>query len=685
MNTIRLKTMRPSLLVLATLSTLGMLGSAHATDDGETSALSRAQSWVDVGAGNVSQQNTRFGRFSGLTDSGGYGLLDVYWLMRDDASGRWLKLDARSLGLDSRSVRLESVVQGNWGVSIDYNQTPANSPYRANTRLAGIGSGTQVVGGEALARDVSLRTEREALSLGVEKYLPAGFDWQVRYRNEDKTGSRLFGRSSGDFLAEPIDYTTRQVETILGYVGKRLQLSAGYYASRYENGVTALFATGGSGSAFSPIALPPANQAHQWYLSGAYAFTPTTRATFKVSMGRMRQDDSYIVAPTATPNITGRSALNGRIDTSLYQIGITSRPLPKLSLLANFRLEDRDDKTPSQRYGLAPTAGATFDGLYEPRSIESRNSKVEASYQLPMGYRVIGSAEVDEKVRFVPAGPLVTVATREKAEETSYRLELRRALSENINGTLAIIKSERGGSPLLTSRGFINGLPTSSLVGPFHLADRERNKWRLTLDWSPLEMLSLQAMAEHADDSYSGRPMGLKSGEARHYAFDAALSLSDHWSLHAWISRNDSSGYQVSQTCTTSALSVCTVVGQVWTAKLDSVGDAWGVGLRGKARQWQELGVDLNQSKDRSVYGATVIYPVGVTAPPDTHYTVTRLKLFGRYALQKKLSLRAEYVYERCRTDDWTWTNYVSADGTRVLQDPNQKVQFVGLSLRYAF
>ncbi len=44
-----------------------------------------------------------------------------------------------------------------------------------------------------------------------------------------------------------------------------------------------------------------------------------------------------------------------------------------------------------------------------------------------------------------------------------------------------------------------------------------------------------------------------------------------------------------------------------------------------------------------------------------------------------------EYVQERWSTDDGTWTNFVYADGTRVLQNPKQSVRFVGLSLRYAF
>ena len=64
---------------------------------------------------------------------------------------------------------------------------------------------------------------------------------------------------------------------------------------------------------------------------------------------------------------------------------------------------------------------------------------------------------------------------------------------------------------------------------------------------------------------------------------------------------------------------------------------------------------------------------------------VTTLKLYGKYALDKKSGVRVDYIYDNYKTDDWTWSSWIYSDGTTVLQDPNQKVNFVGVSYYYKF
>ena len=77
------------------------------------------------------------------------------------------------------------------------------------------------------------------------------------------------------------------------------------------------------------------------------------------------------------------------------QAGLTSNPMPKLTLLANFRYEDRDDKTPVLLYLTPPPT--TSDGGNEPRSIRTTTGKVEASYSLPNAFRLTGGIDYEEK------------------------------------------------------------------------------------------------------------------------------------------------------------------------------------------------------------------------------------------------------------------------------------------------
>ena len=135
--------------------------------------------------------------------------------------------------------------------------------------------------------------------------------------------------------------------------------------------------------AFTPIALPPDNHSHQLHLSGGYGFTPTTRGTFKVAYAEARQDDAF---PTgaAVPLAPGiGNNLEAKVDTTLAQAGIVSRPMPKLTLRADLRYEDRDDKTPVRAATSPPPAQRPPRARNEPRSIRTTKGKAEASYLLP--------------------------------------------------------------------------------------------------------------------------------------------------------------------------------------------------------------------------------------------------------------------------------------------------------------
>jgi MtrB/PioB family decaheme-associated outer membrane protein len=655
---------------------------AQASDEAEIYRLITPESTVSLGAGYVDRDNQRFGQYNGLNQRGAYGLVDVNAVQRDDATGTWLKFSARSLGLDDREFRFEQQRQGDWGYSIDYSQTPRFHPFTVNTGLAGIGTSNLTLNGVPL-QNVQLSTERRRITLDLSKVLPAGYDFQLRFRNEDKDGTRSYGQGvfgTVNFLAEPIHQKTKQLDAILSYTGERLQLSGGYYGTWFDNQNTALNISG-AGAVFTLMSLPPDNQSHQVYLSGGYGFTPDTRGTFKVAYTHQTQDDVFITVP-----VVPRTNLGGRLDTTLVQLGVTSRLMPKLSVLANFRYEDRDDNTPEAFYFTGITATTTLDGRNEPRSLRTIAGKFEANYTLPMNFRLTGG--VDKEIKQRNFFRVRSVSFRDETDETSYRAELRRSISETVTGALAYVRSDRGGSPFLTT--ILNGGAVgTNLIAPFHLADRTRDKVRATVNWMPLDPLSLQFMAEDARDRYgsrTSRELGLGTGEAQNYSADAAYTFSEKWQATAWYSRNDT--YSDQATCVTAtAAGVCPALAAspVWRAELRNNADNFGIGLRGKATGKLEVGADLQYSTIRDRYRLTALTPVGaaLTSVPDIHTKLTNLKVFAKYAVRKNAGVRLDYVHDRYKTDDWTWNNWVYSDGTRVIQNPNQIVNFFGISVYY--
>jgi MtrB/PioB family decaheme-associated outer membrane protein len=651
----------------------------YGEEEEDLDALIRPQSTVAAGVGAVSDDNLRFGQYSGLHKEGAYLLLDADVNLRDDPTGTWLRLRGRNLGLDSRELRFESERQGDWGYFIDFSQTPRFSPYIVNTTLSGIDTGTQVEGGVP-ARDVRLKTRRDALGLGVSKKLGRGWDASVRFRHEEKKGTRLFGHHSVRFLVDPIDYRTEQLEATVGFTGERLQLSGGYYGTNFQNDIP--FVETPVGGGISPVALPPGNQSHQLFVSGGYGFTPTTRGMFKVALGRITQEEKFFVT-AGMPVAAGiPDNLGGRIDTTLVQAGVSARPMARLSLRADLRHEERDDKTPVYVY---TNPGTTHNGQNEPRSFKTTVGKVDANYALPASLKLTGGVEYDHRKR--NTSPVRSVSHRYETDEISYKLGLRRLLSETLNGALTYVHSKRDGSDWLFNLTTA-GVAGSNLVHPLHLADRDRDKVRLRLDWAPLEPLSLNFVAEVSKDEYSGRTLGPREGSARFVSLDAAYTLSDIWQASAWISRSDTRAEQV--TCVGVTATLCTNTAPdnpVWEARLRNVGDAFGIGLRGKPAGVLEVGAELSYSDDRGEFRQAEISPGGSTIPviPDANYEKVTLNLHGTYALTKRSGVRAQYVFDRFKTDDWYWTDFVYADGTTVRQDPKQEVHFVGASYYYRF
>ena len=666
------KGLRLSLIAGAVLAAAGSPTMAAEEDD-DITALTKPSSNVSVGAGYATEDAPRFGQYNGIKDSGGYFVLDGEYLRREDATGTWLRIRGRNLGLDHRELRVEHSRQGNWGYFLEFGQTPRYEPYTPITGLTGIGTGSQIINGST-RRPVELETKRETLTLGFDKIVAGNFDFQARFRNEEKEGARLFGQGDNPgapttrFLTDPIDYTIRQWETIAGYTTERLQLSAGYYGTLFDNHITALNLTGTPAAIFTPTALPPGNLSHQLYFTGGYNVTPTMRASFKLAYTRQTQDETF-VAPAAN----GRTNLDGRVDTTLAQIGLTARPLPKLSLLANFRYEDRNDKTPVVLYftGVAPTS--TLDGFNEPRSIRTTSGKAEANYQLPLGFRVTGGADYEEKERNVFR--VRSVSARDKTEETSYRAELRRSIGETVTGAIAYVHSDRNGSPFLLT--VVNsGAAGSNLIAPIHLADRDRDKVRLSLNWMPVDPLNVQFFVEEARDSYSTRTaqgLGPLSGKARNYSVDASYSFSEAWQANAWYSRNDTRAEQAAMSGATS-----------WRANISNDSDSVGVGVRGKPMARLDVGADAQYSDLKDRYDLSAISgPAPVGPLPDINTRLTTLKVFAKYAVQRNAAVRVNYVYDRWRSDDWTWTSWVYTDGTTVIQNPSQKVHFIGVSAYY--
>lgn len=724
---------RPTILALALFAAYGPLAAQEA----------EFESSVTVGVDGISGDSAdraQFGQYNGLRTVGrGAGVLGFDYRRRDPDEGSSLNVFGSNLLLETRELGLTWMSQGNWKLVADYDEQVHYDPYSVNTGLLGFGTTTpQVValpGGIGTGNEVDLKVNRTALGLGLWKSITPSIYLELNLKSEDRDGTRLFGTgfscpssvapgcqgaSAGQtgsavlMLPEPINSNTTQVEARVSWSGEKFNLSAGYYGSFYKNTNTQL-APSVPGSLYNPVgtllplgaglqpilnnplALPPDNQAQFFDVTGNVALAETTQLKFKLSYAQARQDQSFEGSGlTGAP--TGVANLGGKVDTTLALVGLSARPTPQLSLQADLRYEDRDDKTPLATYNVLGAGPNSLTYTNQQLPLTTTRARLEAAYQFARDTRGtldVAWESIDRGV-FTPTSAVQGVsALRQTTDETGVRAELRRSMSEDVSGAISLASSWRNGSDWLKPNSGIGVTEVSDPSAAFGpgavysptLADRRRDKLKLTANWQASEALALQFLAEGGRDAFSSPTdyqQGVENAKMELFSIDADYALDDKWHVNGYVSygsqrvhQTRDAGYILSFQDTTTAL---------------------GLGVTGKPSDSWQLGGNLAFTNDRNAYQQglqanaprdSVALLAATGGLPDVVFRQATLSLFGQYAIDRRSALRATLIYQYSYVSDWAWgyngTPYAYADGTTLSQQPTQRVGLIGISYIYRF
>ncbi len=682
---------------------------------------------VDVGLGLVSGDSADralFGQYNGLRNRSTAVTLGLDYSLRKESTSTWVDLQGSNLLGDTRELRLVWKNPGDWKLSANYGELVRNEPNAVNSGVLGIGSAQpQVVnlsGGAGSGTDYDFRTKRTGLGLGLAKWITPALQFELDLKNEKKEGARLSGiglncpsviaptcgANTGWavlMLPEPIHASHSQVEARLNYALDKLRVSLGYYGSFYRNDNStlnpslpgALNTTSNAallGLLGQPLALSPDNQAHQFDLSGSFDFGKTTRGTFKLGRTVATQTSDFLAAGlVGVP--TGVTNLGGQVNTTTGKLGLTSRPIPQLSLLADLRYENRDDQTPIALYNTEGVA------TYTNRNLPYRktNGKLQASWSFNSDYRGTVGADresIDHGTFTATSAVSGISALRQKTDETTVRADIRRKMAENVSGSIGLSSSKRSGSNWLKDN---NGLGLTEVTNPADpvaglastavfmpsLADRKRDKIRLFSDWQASESLTLQFSAETGKDRFDTPSVyGLRDTRMNQLSVDWGYTLSDNWALNGYLAQSLQN------------LNQARPAGYVMAFDNKNLGVNFGV--TGKVSSTFNVGGGLSFMNDRSVYAqtldaATTADSIALLAAsgglPDVVYRQTALKLFGKYTLDKVSSVRVDLVHQRASMNDWAWAYegvpFTFSDGSTVVQKPTQSVSFIGVSYSY--
>ena len=437
-------------MVGAGLSLIAALARAEDAPSDEVKALTLPVSTVEFGVGDVTKDSYKFGEYNGLQKKGAFavGSFDLRGggNYKSDDTTRW-RLTGDKLGLDTRSLSGEFGKQGLFRITAGYEGILRNrsdsytTPYqgagtsvltlpsswivptvpRVSTTAANarglspaVANSSALVSGvltaptsamlassnALIAADVPLFNQHK-LSTKRSRY-EAGFtyelnaQWQVAAsaRREDRNGAKPMGtvvRSSGGdistALADPIDQKTDQFNVSLAYRTKSDFLTLAYYGSRFSNNIKSLTWTNWAlPSTSGMMSSAPDNQFQQFTLVGGHDFSADTHLVLNGGYGRTTQNVAFL-QDASTP-LVPVSSLNGEVITKSYAAKLTGRPAKRLNLAANYKFDERDNRTAVHNYGFydanEPAGTANIDpgfaaALGVPAALLKSNTNINAN------------------------------------------------------------------------------------------------------------------------------------------------------------------------------------------------------------------------------------------------------------------------------------------------------------------
>jgi MtrB/PioB family decaheme-associated outer membrane protein len=599
----------------------------------------------------------------------------------------------------------------------------------------------------ASMQSFNIETQRKSIALGLTKLLPDDWNVAVNYKHETKQGNRLigatFGTSGGNpraaVLPEPVDYTTKLFEAIARYSTEKLQLQFAYHGSFFNNekdrlvwmnpyanvaGASPWAGTVGYGLAnnLGQIGLPPDNQAHQLSGSFGYMLSKATRLAGNVSIGRNTQNEAFLPYTVNTGLVSTdplpRSSLNGKVNTTHLDFKLTSKLDPKLNLVAAYRYDDRANKTPQSLYNYigGDSANQTNIGSTNANSDRLRynlpGSSTKQQIDVELDYKLAAHTKLKLGAEYDWVKKTFEAITSEK--EATVKGEVHQHFNESTTGGLNYAYSDRRTDTYNASAPFFatftplyTGNATFLAQGQwdnnpfqrkFFLAPRLRNKLHAFLNFEPAPKFDVHLALDYKDDNYKDSYYGLKRTKTYAQHFDASYAASDALTMRAFVSNDRTYNNEKSNTLA----AACSLIGGAngkdaptnprceWAADILDHGLTTGFGFVYKPGAKYEFGFDYTRvfwtGENNMSAGAALTQPT--TLPADVS-NMHRIDLFGRYQLEKDLSINVKYIYERMRVKDWAMDGVVSNTLASVIgtnqTSPNYNVHALGVSLSYQF
>lgn len=756
--------------LLVAITALLLMGAETRADDEEVpQGLTRFGSMVEFGLRYNDEDSYKFGNFTGWNEQGVsvVGELDIGQRAPYDATvAQYWRLRGANLGEKSRSAEFEFGHQGLFDVGLFYRRIPVYYTESAETIFGTDGSnnlklrdgwigGTTPGGIKHLVpslREINLKWDRQRMG-GEFSVIPMeGLELSGRFQRETKEGNRinagLIAASGGNpraaLLPEPIDWATNQVDANLSYAVGNAQLQFGYHMSDFDNkddfltwenpylnigGWNGAVGFDQPGLQLGQKALAPDNKFHQFTFSGGYNLPANTRATLSVALGRMTQDESFLPY-TINPALDvmmplPRSSLDGRIDTTLLDFRVVSRPLPKLTLLGHYRYDDRDNETPRALYVYVPSDAADQGDIESaqarvniPYSYTKQNYGAEVRYRLPYRSQVMLEYERETIER--------TYSAVGETQENRFEGRLRSNPWDCFSWGVDASHGDRDGDPYRYNETFLQGfslahlheerigLPAGGNIGDlfenhpdlrqFYLTDRKQDEVRVFSTITPIDTASLTLSWTHLRERFGeggdyngvfgdlrGLRIGLRKRRMSSFSAEANYAPTEWASAYAFYTFEKFKSVQDGWTWSPGAATLALDTMRDWTAKdRDTVHTIGGGGQLRFFDDKLELGADYLYSRSQNHVDVATGMALGLSSRlPNSVATLHNVRVNASYNINENMAVKAGYVFEKLKSNDWAIDNIPAGALGQVItlqeESPEYRAHVFWLSFVYKF
>ena len=569
------------------------------------------------------------------------------------------------------------------------------------------------------ATDLSLQTDTTNLEI---RGLPLpDLALTASYERREKTGSVPFGSvigSPGGHVVEfaaPRDEVTHQAGLDAEWSRDWYQLHLNYDLSLFRNDIRQLEWDDVASPAFGRASTMPDNSSHTISGSGGFSFPWwSTRLTTMGSYSMMRQNEEFLpftTVPGFAGNMTdaGTNSADARMNVSLANLSLTSRPLKDVTTKLRYRYYQLDNETPLNTFTDVLNAGD-----------QTPRSAVHST--LPIGFRK-QNASSDLSWRI---NPKVTVKAgygwegwdRNHREVKSTNEQIANAALDvrPLQWVLGRLNLSHGvrtfgagqytalGGNAISFEG--TGLPQ---FRKFNQADRTRDKADVFLQTTPFDTVTVSGSFFGQQDNYFDTEFGLQESQAYGWSLDTSWAPLPRLNLFAGYAHDDYQSTQ--QNChvfvtaegqrncegeNTFVASPRDILDTIHTGfKVVAIPERFNVSLS------YRYNIGSSKIGSNSAPGGL---EAGEPAPvPDITNSFHGINLTGRYRLTSHWIAQVNYIYEKYLEKDFTTDGItpsladVAVDGFNTssasdirsvllpLQHPNAAIHFVGFSLGYHF